>query len=46
MDPITIIVTALALGAAAGLKPTAEQAVKVAYAGLKKLIQDHNGFYS
>ena len=40
MDPITLIVTALALGAAAGLKPTAEQAVKDAYAGLKKLIQD------
>ena len=40
MDPITIIVTALALGAAAGLKPTAEQAVKDTYAGIKKLIQD------
>lgn len=40
MDPITIIVTALALGAAAGLKPTAERAVKDAYAGIKKLIQD------
>jgi hypothetical protein len=40
MDPITIIVTALALGAAAGLKPTAERAVKDAYVGIKKLIQD------
>jgi hypothetical protein len=40
MDPITLVVTALALGAAAGLKPTAEQAIKDAYAGLKKLIQD------
>ena len=40
MDPITIVVTALALGAAAGLKPTAEQAVKDTYAGIKKLIQD------
>ena len=39
MDPITIIVSALALGAAAGLKPTAEQAVKDAYAGIKALIQ-------
>lgn len=38
MDPITIIVTALVVGAAAGLKPTAEQAVKDAYAGLKALI--------
>jgi hypothetical protein len=42
MDPITIIVTALALGAAAGLKPTAEQAVQDAYAGVKRLIQDHD----
>ena len=40
MDPITIIVTALALGAAAGLEPTAEQAIKDAYAGIKKLILD------
>ena len=40
MDPITIIVTALALGAAAGLQETAEQAVKDAYAGLKRIIQD------
>lgn len=39
MDPISIIVTALVLGAAAGLKPTAEQAVKDAYTGLKSLIQ-------
>lgn len=39
MDPITIIVTALAAGATAGLKPTAEQAVKDAYAGIKTLIQ-------
>ena len=39
MDPITIIVTALALGAAAGLKSTAEQAVKDAYADIKTLIQ-------
>jgi hypothetical protein len=39
MDPISIIVTALVLGAAAGLKPTSEQAVKDAYAGLKALLQ-------
>jgi hypothetical protein len=39
MDPIALIVTSLASGAAAGLKPTAEQAVKDAYAGLKRLIQ-------
>ncbi|MCH8876164.1 MAG: hypothetical protein IIA89_05000 [Chloroflexi bacterium] len=40
MDPITtMVVSALALGAAAGLKPTAEQAVKDAYAALKALIQ-------
>lgn len=39
MDPITSIVTALALGAAAGLKPTVTQAIKDGYAGLKALIQ-------
>lgn len=39
MDPISIIVMAVALGAAAGLKPTAEQVIKDAYAGLKTLIQ-------
>ena len=39
MDPITIIVTALALGAAAGLKPVTEQVIKDGYAGLKALIQ-------
>lgn len=39
MDPITLIVLALAAGAAAGLKPTAEQAIKDAYAGVKVLIQ-------
>ena len=38
MDPITIIVTALALGAAAGIKSTAEQAVKDAYNSIKALI--------
>ena len=39
MDPITMIVLALAAGAAAGLKPVAEQAVKDAYTGVKALIQ-------
>jgi hypothetical protein len=39
MEPVTLIVTALALGAAAGLKPTAERAVKDAYSGLKSLIE-------
>lgn len=39
MDPITMIVTALAAGAAAGLKPTAERAIKDAYASVKALIQ-------
>jgi len=39
MDPIGIIVSALASGAAAGIKPTAENAIKDAYAGLKGMIQ-------
>lgn len=38
MDPVTLIVTALATGAAAGLKPTAEKVIKDAYEGLKTLI--------
>lgn len=38
MDPVTLIVTALALGAAAGLKDTATQIVKDSYAGLKAII--------
>ncbi len=38
MDPITLIVTAAALGAAAGIKATAEQAIRDAYSGLKALI--------
>lgn len=40
MDPITLIVTALATGAVAGLKPTAEKVVKDAYEGLKTLIKN------
>lgn len=39
MDPITIIVSALASGAAAGLKPTAEKIIKDAYTGLKGMIE-------
>ncbi len=38
MDPVSMIAIALATGAAAAFKPTAEQAVKDAYAGLKDLI--------
>jgi len=37
MDPVTLIVTALAAGAAFGLKDTASAAVKDAYGGLKAL---------
>ena len=39
MDPVSIIVTALAAGAAAAAKDTASQAIKDSYAGLKSLIQ-------
>jgi hypothetical protein len=39
MEPISAIVTALALGAAAALKEVSAQGVKDAYAGLKALIQ-------
>lgn len=38
MDPITLVVTAVALGASAGLKDTATQAVKDAYTGLKTVL--------
>jgi hypothetical protein len=41
MEPVTtIIASAIALGAAAGLKPTVEQAIKDAYDGLKRIIAD------
>jgi hypothetical protein len=40
MDPVTVIVTALAAGAAAALNETAGQAVRDAYAGLKNLVRD------
>ena len=39
MEPVTAITTALALGAAAGLKETAEQIFKDGYAALKSLIK-------
>ena len=39
MDPISLILTALAAGAAAALKDTAGQAVKDAYSGLKALLK-------
>lgn len=39
MEPITAIVTALAIGAASTLKETTAQAIKDAYAGLKAIIQ-------
>jgi hypothetical protein len=38
MDPLTSIVMALAAGAAAALKPVAEQVIKDGYAGLRALI--------
>lgn len=37
MDPVTLIVMALATGAAIGLKDTASAAIKDAYAGLKTM---------
>ncbi len=43
MEPITIIVTALVVGAAAGLKSTAEKAIKDAYDGIKALIKRKYG---
>jgi hypothetical protein len=43
MDPISLVVSTLAAGALAALKPTAEQAVKDAYGGLKSLIQRRYG---
>ena len=43
MEPVTLIVTALAAGAAAGLKPTAEKAVEDAYVSVKTLITKRFG---
>ena len=39
MEPISMILTALAAGAVSAAKDTASQAVKDAYAGLKALVQ-------
>jgi hypothetical protein len=39
MEPISLIIAALAAGAIAGVKDTAGQAVKDAYTGLKTLIR-------
>lgn len=43
MDPVTLIVTALAAGAALGLKDTASSAVKDAYDSLKALVKRRLG---
>jgi hypothetical protein len=43
MDPISLIIAALAAGAIAGTKDTAGQAIKDAYAGLKTLIRRRLG---
>lgn len=43
MDPITLIVTALAAGAALGVQGTASAMVKDAYAGLKALAKKRLG---
>ena len=40
MDPVTMVVAALAAGAGAGVKDTATAAVKDAYAGLKGLLAE------
>ena len=41
MEPITLILGALAAGALAGVKDSATGAVKDAYAGLKRLVATH-----
>lgn len=43
MEPITLIVTALAAGATLGFKETASSAIKDAYAGLKALAKQRLG---
>jgi hypothetical protein len=43
VDPISLIVAAVAAGAAAGVKDSAADAVKQAYAGLKRLLFDRHG---
>jgi hypothetical protein len=41
MDPISLILSALAVGAGAAAKDTASQAVKDAYSGLRTLVLKH-----
>lgn len=43
MDPITLIVTALAAGAALGAQDTASAMIKDSYAGLKALVRKRLG---
>jgi hypothetical protein len=43
MDPITLIVSAIAIGAATGLTETATSAVKDAYSALKRMNADRYG---
>ena len=43
MDPITLIVTALAAGAALGTQDTVSAMVRDAYAGLKALVKKRLG---
>lgn len=43
MEPLSLIFSAIVAGAAAAVKPTAEKAVKDAYAGLKALIKNKWG---
>jgi hypothetical protein len=43
MDPITLIVTALAAGAAVGVQDTASAMIKDAYASLKALVKKRLG---
>jgi hypothetical protein len=38
VDPVTLVVTAVALGASVGVTETASAAIKDAYAGLKRLL--------
>lgn len=39
MEPVNVLVTALASGAAAALKPTAEAVIRELYEGLRSLIK-------
>jgi hypothetical protein len=43
LDPVSIIVTALVTGAAAGLQPTAAQVIKDSYASIKDFIKRRYG---